>query len=92
MRIRVRVALMGPEGSSVKETDLEIKEGLSLGRFLRKADKLAGLKEPAFKPFLKGRLKAGLLLNGDRVEPDQTGTIVLRQGDEISLLSGMAGG
>ena len=83
---------MGPQGAFTREIDLEIKEGQTLASFFKKADKTLGLPEAAFKPWLKGRQGAAVLLNGDRVEPEQAPGIVLESGDEISLLSGLAGG
>lgn len=92
LKIWVRVALLRPEGPFLKETDLEIEEGATVERLFKEADKSLGLKERVFKQTLKGRFKATVLLNGDRLDLDRAKDIILQADDEISLLSGMAGG
>ena len=92
MKIRVRVAVLEPEGPLLKEAGLEVKEGLTLARLFKQADKSLSLKRKVFKPCLGGGSTATVLINGDRVELDRAGAIVLKPGDEVSLVSGLAGG
>ena len=92
LRIRLRLALLEPEGPFIREIDLEIREGVTVKRLFKGADRSLGLKRRVFEQTLKGKLKATVLLNGNRLDPDRVGDTVLRPDDEISLLSGLAGG
>ncbi len=92
LKIRVRLAVLEAKGTLFREAELEIRDETTLERFLKGADKALGLKNKVFGQTLKGRLKAAVLLNGDRVDPGRAKGIILRPKDEISLLSGPAGG
>ncbi len=92
MIIRVRVAVLELDGPLVKEADLEVKDGSTLAYVFKRADRALALKNKVFKSCLKGKYKASVLINGDRVDMDAAGSMVLHPEDEVSLLSGMAGG
>lgn len=72
--------------------DIDVGKGLSLQKVLGRLDK-KGVPARAFlRAVRKGRERVTLLLNGDRVDlPDARKTVV-RDGDELAILSQISGG
>ena len=92
MRVRVRLLGWGGEGSLVVEEELELDQEAKVRDLFKKADRALKLPRPLFKPVLKGRLQATVLLNGDRLDLDQESGRPLAEGDEVSVIQSLAGG
>lgn len=83
---------MEPSGPVLEEAGLELDPGATLGQAFKRADKALGLRRGLFKSCLKSRRNITILLNGDRLEGKGMAKRILEPGDEIILLSGLAGG
>jgi len=88
----VRLHLITPQGMLQDRIDIDVGKGLSLQKVLGRLDK-KGVPARAFlRAVRKGRERVTLLLNGDRVDlPDARKTVV-RDGDELAILSQISGG
>jgi len=94
-KITVKARLAGYiDGKSVDVSGMVgLKSGDTVEKFFKKADAALGLKSR--KPF-KRSFKQGIipvvLLNGDRLEPQEDSGRLLADGDEISVILTIAGG
>jgi len=92
LKVRVRAVGWGGEGSLLVEEELVLGREASVEEVFKRADQALKLSRPLFGPALEGRLPATVLLNGDRLDLDQERFHRLVEGDEISLIQGLAGG
>lgn len=92
MKIGARIAGI-IEGNPVNEEGaIELKEGATLKKFFKQADKKMGLERKYFKKSLKQPVTPTVLINGDRAEIPEDLKRRLSHGDEISVVLPMAGG
>jgi sulfur carrier protein ThiS len=88
----VRLHLLTPQGMLQKEIGIETGDGLRLDKLLGRLDKMGLAERGFFRAVRKGRQGVTLLLNGDRVDiPDARRTVV-REGDQLAVLSQISGG
>jgi molybdopterin converting factor small subunit len=88
----VRLHLITPQGMLQDRIEIDVGKGLSLHKVLGRLDKTGVPARGFFRAVRKGRERVTLLLNGDRVDlPDARKTVV-RDGDELSILSQISGG
>ncbi|MFH1138361.1 MAG: MoaD/ThiS family protein [Pseudomonadota bacterium] len=93
MRIRARLGAMIGDRVVSAEGSVEMKDGALLRDFFKNADLQLGFKKE--KPFRKAARLAPpptVLLNGDRLDFPAGLKTILREGDEITVLTPMMGG
>lgn len=88
----VRLHLLTPLGMLQKEIEIEVGDGLRLDKLLGRLDKMGLADSGFFRAVRKGRQGVTLLLNGDRVEISDARRTVIRQGDQLAVLSQISGG
>lgn len=77
----------------IAEGDVELKDNSDLKTFFKKADKPLGFgTQKYFRLVLRMPNQPTVLLNGDRLDLPEGFRHLLRHGDEITVLSPMAGG
>ena len=94
-KISIQVKIVGPiDGRSVALSGtVELRQGDSIKKLLKKADTLAETKE--IKPFKKAFRQGAdpiLLLNGERIDLSEGKDRTLKHGDQVSVIVAIAGG
>ena len=92
MPARVRLHLLTPRGMLNEGIEIEVGKGLQLHKLLGRLDKMGKMERGFFRAVRKGRQGATLLLNGDRLDVSEIRKTVLREGDELAILSPISGG
>ena len=92
MPARVRLHLFTPQGMVQEKTEIEVGDGLRLDKLLGRLDKTGIAERGFFRSVRKGRQGVTLLLNGDRLDIAQARKTVIREGDEVAILSPISGG
>ncbi len=93
MIIRVRIAGIIDCIPVHAEGDVKLKDGATLKKFFKEADKQMGFKkEKYFKKILKQGVEPTILLNGDRIDLPEGFKQILSDGDDMSVVLPMAGG
>ena len=93
MRISARLGAMVGDRIVSAEGVVEMKDGKTLKDFFKQADRQLGFaKEKVFQKASKQAPPPTILLNGDRLEYPAGKKTVLRDGDDIAILTPMMGG
>jgi molybdopterin converting factor small subunit len=72
--------------------EIDVGNEMRLDKLLGRLDKM-GLRERGFfRAVRKGRQAVTLLLNGDRLDIAEARRTVIREGDELAILSQISGG
>ncbi len=91
--VQARIAGMFASESVVQEGPVELKSGATVKTFFQKADKALGFnKSKHFRLSLKQGRPPTVLINGDRLDLPEGFTRKLSPGDEITVLTPLAGG
>jgi molybdopterin converting factor small subunit len=72
--------------------EIEVGKGLRLHKLLGSLDKMGKPEKGFFRAVRKGRQGVTLLLNGDRLYIAEARKTVVREGDELAILSPVSGG
>jgi sulfur carrier protein ThiS len=88
----VRFHLLTPQGMFQEGVTIEVGKGLKLHKLLARLDKMGKPEKGFFRAVRKGRQGVTLLLNGDRLDIADARKTVIREGDEIAVLSQISGG
>jgi molybdopterin converting factor small subunit len=88
----VRLNLLTPRGMLNEKVEVEVGKGMRLGKLLGRLDKMGKLEKGFFRAVQKGRQGVTLLLNGERVDVSDARKTVIREGDEVAVLSAISGG
>ena len=92
MPAHVRLHLLTPQGMMQDEIEIDVGNEMRLDKLLGRLDKM-GLRERGFfRAVRKGRQAVTLLLNGDRLDIAEARRTVIREGDELAILSQISGG
>jgi molybdopterin converting factor small subunit len=93
MIIKARIAGVFADTPIFAEGEVELKENADLKTFFKRADKSLGLEtQKYFRLVLRMPVQPTVLLNGDRLDLPEGFKHLLRDGDEIMVLSPIAGG
>ena len=92
MCAHVRFHLLTPQGMFQERIAIEVGKGLKLPKLLGRLDKMGKPERGFFRAVRKGRQGVTLLLNGDRLDIADASKTVIREGDEIVVLSQISGG
>jgi molybdopterin converting factor small subunit len=88
----VRLHLLTPQGMMQDKIEIDVGNEMRLDKLLGRLDKM-GLRERGFfRAVRKGRQAVTLLLNGDRLDIAEARRTVIREGDELAILSQISGG
>ncbi len=94
-KITVQIKIAGPiDGRSVALSGtVELRQGDSIKKLLKKADALAETKshKPFRKAFRQG-VSPVILLNGERIDLNEGKNRTLKEGDEVSVIVAIGGG
>ncbi len=88
----VRLNMLTPKGMLNEKIEIEVGGGMRLDKLLGRLDKLGRPEKGFFKAVRKGRQSVTLLLNGDRLDLSEAKKTVIREGDELAVLSPISGG
>ncbi len=88
----VRLNLLTPRGMLNEKVEIEVGRGLRLDKLLGRLDKMGKPEKGYFRAVRKGRQGVTLLLNGDRLDVSEVKKTVIREGDELAILSAISGG
>lgn len=88
----VRLNLLTPRGMLNEKVEIEVGRGLRLDKLLGRLDKMGKPEKGYFRAVRKGRQGVTLLLNGDRLDVSEAKKTVVREGDELAILSAISGG
>ena len=92
MPAHVRLHLLTPQGMMQDKIEIDVGSEMRLDKLLGRLDKM-GLRERGFfRAVRKGRQAVTLLLNGDRLDIAEARRTVIREGDELAILSQISGG
>ena len=92
MPAHVRLHLLTPRGMMQDKIEIDVGNEMRLDKLLGRLDKM-GLRERGFfRAVRKGRQAVTLLLNGDRLDIAEARRTVIREGDELAILSQISGG
>ena len=92
MRISVKLMVMLGTKMVNESFEEEVAEGASVEQLFRQVDGSRRFKRKYFKEALSAGMPPVVLLNGSRVEvPEELG-VKLKDGDEVSMVSPIAGG
>jgi molybdopterin converting factor small subunit len=92
MKVNVQIAGLIDGDTVHGERDIELKEGSTVDELIKRADKDFKFKKQYFKLLLKqGRLPT-ILINGDRLDLPEGYSMVLKEGDKVSVILPMSGG
>jgi molybdopterin converting factor small subunit len=75
-----------------EKIEIEAGRGLRLDKLLDRLDKMGKPEKGFFRAVCRRRQGATLLLNGDRVDLSELRKTVIREGDELAVLSPISGG
>jgi molybdopterin converting factor small subunit len=75
-----------------EQIEMEAGKGIRLDKLLGRLDKMGKPEKGFFRDVRKGRQAVTLLLNGDRLEVTEARKTVIREGDEVAILSAISGG
>ncbi len=92
MKINARIAGIIDGNPVNAEGAVELKDGATLKKFFKRADKEMGFKQKYFKKSLKQPVTPTVLINGDRAQLPEDMKRKLEEGDEISVVLPMSGG
>lgn len=93
MIVKVHIAGIFDDTPVFAEGEVELKDNADLRTLLKKADKALGFEmQKYFRLALRMDRQPTVLLNGDRLDLPGGFKHILRHGDEITVLSPMAGG
>lgn len=90
MNVIIRVAGLIGSLAINEEMSVELKDDSTLEDLFKKADK--GLSEKFFKAMKKMGKFPTVLIDGDRIDLPEGYTHKLKDGDEVSVLTPIAGG
>ena len=88
----VRLNLLTPRGMLNEKIEIEVGKGLRLHKLLGRLDKMGKPEKGFFRAVRKGRQGVTLLLNGNRLDVSEARKTVIREGDELAVLSPISGG
>lgn len=92
MPVLVRLHLITPRGMCNEAIEIEVGKGLRLHKLMGSLDKMGKPERGFFRAVRKGRQGVTLLLNGDRLDVSEARKTVIREGDELAILSPVSGG
>ena len=92
MSAHVRFHLLTPQGMFQERITIEVGKGMKLNKILGRLDKMGKPEKGFFRDVRKGKQGVTLLLNGDRLDIADARKTVIREGDEIAVLSQISGG
>ena len=92
MTVLVRLNVLTPQGMMNEKIEIEVGKGVRLDKLLGRLDKMGKPEKGFFRAVRKGRQGATLLLNGDRLDVSEARKTVIREGDELAVLSPISGG
>jgi len=72
--------------------EIDVGNEMRLDKLLGRLDKMGLLERGFFRAVRKGRQAVTLLLNGDRLDIADARRTVIREGDELAILSQISGG
>jgi hypothetical protein len=72
--------------------EIDVGDEIRLDKLLGRLDKMGVGERGFFRAVRKGRRAVTLLLNGDRLDISEARKIVIREGDELAILSQISGG
>jgi sulfur carrier protein ThiS len=91
-KVKAKIAGMIDNKMLHQTYEEEVKDSVSVADLFKSIDKKAGFFKAPFKKLLKASIKPVLLVNGEQAEIEDIATIIVKDGDEVSLLMPMAGG
>jgi molybdopterin converting factor small subunit len=80
------------QGMLNEKIEIEAGKGIRLDKLLGRLDKMGKPEKGFFRAVRKGRQGVTLLLNGDRLDVSEDRKTVVRDGDELAVLSQISGG
>jgi molybdopterin converting factor small subunit len=72
--------------------EIEVDKGMRLDKLLVRLDEMGKPKKGFFRAVQKGQQGVTLLLNGNRLDVYEARKTVIREGDELAILSPVSGG
>jgi molybdopterin converting factor small subunit len=72
--------------------EIDVGDEIRLDKLLGRLDKMGVGERGFFRAVRKGRQAVTLLLNGDRLDIAEARKTVIREGDELAILSQISGG
>jgi len=88
----VRLHLLTPQGMLQDKIEIDVGDEIRLDKLLGRLDKMGVGERGFFRAVAKGRRAVTLLLNGDRLDISEARKTVIREGDELAILSQISGG
>ena len=92
MAVLVRLNMLTHQGMLNEKIEIEVGKGVRLDKLLGRLDKMGKPEKGFFRAVRKGRQGVTLLLNGDRLDVADARKTVIREGDELAVLSPISGG
>ncbi len=92
MPVQVRFHLLTAQGMQQDRVEMDVGKGLRLDKLLGRLDKKGPMERGFFKSVLKGKQGVTLLLNGERLDISDACKTLLRDGDNLAILSPITGG
>jgi hypothetical protein len=74
------------------QIEIDVGNEMRLDKLLGRLDKMGLCERGFFRAVRKGRQPVTLLLNGDRLDIAEARRKVIREGDELAILSQISGG
>jgi len=90
--VLVRLNMLTHQGMLNEKIEIEAGREIRLHKLLRRLDKMGKPEKGFFRAVRKGRQGVTLLLNGDRLDVSNARKTVIRDGDELAVLSPISGG
>ena len=92
MPVLVRLHMLTHRGMLNEEIEIEVGKEVRLHKLLGRLDKMGKPEKGFFRAVRKGQQGVTLLLNGDRLDVSEARKTVIRDGDELAVLSPISGG
>jgi len=92
MKVSVKIMVMLGTKMVNESFEEEVAEGATLDQLFRQVDKSKRFKKKYFKEIFSAPRPPVVLLNGNRIEVPEEAGEKLNEGDEVSVLSPIAGG
>ena len=92
MAVLVRLNMLTHQGMMNEKIEIEAGKEIRLDKLLGRLDKMGKPEKGFFRAVRKGRQGVTLLLNGDRLDVSKARKTVIRDGDELAVLSPISGG
>lgn len=92
MPATVRIHLLTSKGMLQERIEIPVGAGMRLDRVFDLLDKQSPVEKKLFRSVLKGRRPVTVLLNGERLDIEESRKTEIREGDELVVLSPVTGG